>query len=318
MSSFIIYLLEPDNFGSVGVGMWWVLTTVTTVGYGDYAPITLEGRLLAIFLYIVGIGLIGVVIGKVVDSFGTYAKLKEEGNLIYKGTNHFVIIGWSIKAEQTVQELLLSNEQADIVLIDHISKTPFEHHRFHYVQGDATSAETFKRANMSESNAVLIFSPQEVEDVRLADGHTLIVATAVQCFAEETNPKKDIYTIVEIAKDTHVPHFKHAHIDEFVLSHNSTSYLMAKSSIHKGSSHLFRQLLSKRYGDDVYELKKRKDWRTYQDAFQSLNQEGANLIADGQDFSIIRRLNDVIPDDARLFVICDDETYAQIIAARNT
>ncbi|MGY1937686.1 MULTISPECIES: potassium channel family protein [Nocardia] len=41
--------------------LWWAATTVTTVGYGDYAPVTGTGRLIAAGLMIGGIALLGVV-----------------------------------------------------------------------------------------------------------------------------------------------------------------------------------------------------------------------------------------------------------------
>jgi voltage-gated potassium channel len=41
--------------------LWWAFVTITTVGYGDYTPITLEGRVIAVGLMIGGIALLGVV-----------------------------------------------------------------------------------------------------------------------------------------------------------------------------------------------------------------------------------------------------------------
>jgi voltage-gated potassium channel len=38
---------------------WWALVTMTTVGYGDHYPVTPQGRLVAGFLMITGIGLFG-------------------------------------------------------------------------------------------------------------------------------------------------------------------------------------------------------------------------------------------------------------------
>ena len=40
--------------------MWWAITTATTVGYGDYAPVTAGGRVVAIFLMFTGIALYGL------------------------------------------------------------------------------------------------------------------------------------------------------------------------------------------------------------------------------------------------------------------
>jgi len=47
------------NITSFGDALWWASTTVTTVGYGDHFPVTTEGRLVAVVLMFVGIGLVG-------------------------------------------------------------------------------------------------------------------------------------------------------------------------------------------------------------------------------------------------------------------
>ena len=46
---------------NVGDAVWWAFVTITTVGYGDYFPVTLTGRVVAVGLMIGGIALIGVV-----------------------------------------------------------------------------------------------------------------------------------------------------------------------------------------------------------------------------------------------------------------
>ncbi|WP_225432964.1 MULTISPECIES: potassium channel family protein [Bifidobacterium] len=49
---------QIDDFGDA---VWWSFVTMTTVGYGDYAPVTWQGRLIAAALMLGGITLIGVV-----------------------------------------------------------------------------------------------------------------------------------------------------------------------------------------------------------------------------------------------------------------
>jgi voltage-gated potassium channel len=49
------------NIRTLPDGLWWAVTTVTTVGYGDRYPTTVTGRLIAIGLMVVGIALLGVV-----------------------------------------------------------------------------------------------------------------------------------------------------------------------------------------------------------------------------------------------------------------
>ena len=49
------------TINSFGKAVWWSITTVTTVGYGDVYPVTNTGRVIAVLLMIGGISLVGVV-----------------------------------------------------------------------------------------------------------------------------------------------------------------------------------------------------------------------------------------------------------------
>ena len=53
---------EPgSSIQSFGQALWWALTTITTVGYGDTFPLSTQGRFIAALLMIVGVALAGVV-----------------------------------------------------------------------------------------------------------------------------------------------------------------------------------------------------------------------------------------------------------------
>ena len=49
--------------------MWWSISTMTTVGYGDRFPTTSEGRLIAVLLMAAGVGLFGTLSGLVAGWF---------------------------------------------------------------------------------------------------------------------------------------------------------------------------------------------------------------------------------------------------------
>ena len=53
---------EPGaTIQSVGDGLWWAITTLTTVGYGDIYPTTTQGRFIAVGLMVSGICVLGVI-----------------------------------------------------------------------------------------------------------------------------------------------------------------------------------------------------------------------------------------------------------------
>jgi voltage-gated potassium channel len=65
-------LLEhgPDsNIQTAEDAIWWSMTTITTVGYGDHFPTTVQGRLLAMGLMLCGVGLFGTLSGLVASWF---------------------------------------------------------------------------------------------------------------------------------------------------------------------------------------------------------------------------------------------------------
>ncbi len=74
-SAFLMWRVEGAATGatitSFRRAIWWAVVTTTTVGYGDYTPVTPLGRGIAILLMILGIGLIGTVSATVAAWFVT-------------------------------------------------------------------------------------------------------------------------------------------------------------------------------------------------------------------------------------------------------
>ncbi len=60
---------SDGNIRNAEDAMWWAVTTMTTVGYGDRFPVTTEGRLVGVFLMIAGIGVFGSFSGLVASWF---------------------------------------------------------------------------------------------------------------------------------------------------------------------------------------------------------------------------------------------------------
>jgi voltage-gated potassium channel len=68
-AGFVMTLVDDKNFPSMGLGIWWAAQTVTTVGYGDAVPTTVVGRLVAVFIMLVGIGFLTVITAAITSTF---------------------------------------------------------------------------------------------------------------------------------------------------------------------------------------------------------------------------------------------------------
>ncbi|GAA81496.1 MULTISPECIES: ion transporter [Pseudoalteromonas] len=54
---------QPEQFSSVFHSLWWSVTTLTTVGYGDMYPVTVGGKIFTFFILTIGLGIVAVPTG---------------------------------------------------------------------------------------------------------------------------------------------------------------------------------------------------------------------------------------------------------------
>ncbi|MFG1357519.1 cyclic nucleotide-gated ion channel [Xanthobacter pseudotagetidis] len=69
----LMYLVErdvqPEQFGSIPAAMWWAITTLTTVGYGDVVPVTTLGRVIGGITMVTGLVMLALPIAIIASSF---------------------------------------------------------------------------------------------------------------------------------------------------------------------------------------------------------------------------------------------------------
>lgn len=87
-SSLCMYGLEhdaqPENFSNAFSGIWWSVSTLLTVGYGDIYPVTVGGRLMAIFIAFLGVGVVAIPTGIISAGFVEYYSQIKKGTYAQK------------------------------------------------------------------------------------------------------------------------------------------------------------------------------------------------------------------------------------------
>jgi voltage-gated potassium channel Kch len=63
------HIVQPLVFSKFSDAVWWCITTLTTVGYGDKYPITSAGRVTATFTVVFGLGVFGTFISVIGAAF---------------------------------------------------------------------------------------------------------------------------------------------------------------------------------------------------------------------------------------------------------
>jgi voltage-gated potassium channel len=74
----LMTVIDNTEFPDVGIGLWWAVQTVTTVGYGDVAPKDADGRLVATFVMLEGTAFIAIVTAVITSSFVARAQAERD------------------------------------------------------------------------------------------------------------------------------------------------------------------------------------------------------------------------------------------------
>ena len=94
-SSLCMYSLEnqaqPEVFSNAFSGIWWSVSTLLTVGYGDIYPITTWGKIFGIVITFLGVGMVAIPTGIISAGFvDQYSRLKRIGEYAAEDDVHFI------------------------------------------------------------------------------------------------------------------------------------------------------------------------------------------------------------------------------------
>ncbi len=170
MGALIFHLTENVSLFDA---FYWVVTTTTTVGYGDITPSTSLGKALSIFVMISGIGVLGLFLASVAEVLIEESLRRRHVRAYMKG--HVVVLGWDKKLEVAVKELLKAG--MEIVVVAEVDDIPIEHDNLVFVKGDPTDDENLERACVRDAKFALISGRDDTE--------TLLAAIAVKKINED-------------------------------------------------------------------------------------------------------------------------------------
>jgi voltage-gated potassium channel len=252
LSSVGVLLFEyhsNQSFRSLGDAIWWTLVTATTVGYGDKVPITTGGRMVGILVMIFGVGLLGMITGRIASWLVEW-KIKEGSGLTTqkKTKRHLVICGWKNDMVRVLQDVLAVNPELadeDIVLVNMVAPAEVENlrsnpelHNIRFVRGDYVDENVLLRANIRQAAKVLVLADSSANaSVQEVDSRTVMSVLTIKTIS------KDIYTCVELIDSKFKRYLENVHCDEIVLSREHNRTLLANATAASGIAHVIHDLL---------------------------------------------------------------------------
>ena len=238
------------NFGNMWDAMWWTLVTAATVGYGDKVPLTTGGRLVAILVMLLGIGLLGMITGRIASWLVAW-KIKEGSGLAdqKKIKKHFVICGWKTEMVAVIEDILRINpdlSDEDIVVVSTVEPAEMENLRSHpdlqnvrFVRGDYVDENVLLRANIKKAAKVLVLADDSTQaSDQEIDARTVMTVLTIKTIS------KDIYTCVELIDSKFKRYLENVHCDEIILSREHNRILLANATAASGIAHIVQDLLN--------------------------------------------------------------------------
>ena len=209
-----------EDLNSLGDAIWWVLVTMTTVGYGDRVPITPGGRVIGITVMFLGVALVSLFTATVSSIFVARQIKEGRGLEQIKLKNHLIICGWNFNGEQVLNTLLKhSKKKSQIVLINQLSEDAlsdvlnhFSALKIKFVHGDYTKEAVLNRANISSAEAAIVLPDLSAALGDKSDERTILATLSIKTI----NPKIKVYA--HILNRENLSHIRKAKVDDVLLS----------------------------------------------------------------------------------------------------
>ncbi|MDF9555210.1 potassium channel protein [Bacillus tropicus] len=146
---------------------WMTMITVLTVGYGDAVPVTQAGKIFALLIIPVGVGIvtyaIGVVAAMIIEGNLFHAvRRKKMDKQIAQLQNHIIVCGCGRVGLQVVHEL--QEKKIPFVVVDK-DESILEKERLLYVHGDATEDQVLHHAGISKAAGLVAIVANDAENV---------------------------------------------------------------------------------------------------------------------------------------------------------
>ena len=267
--------IQQSPIKSLADAFWWLLVTISTVGYGDIVPKSSLGKFLGSVTIVVGVAFFTVVTGSIA-SLLVEMRLKERRGLgKVRERNHIVILGKNENLPKLLENLASIGVKEVVLVADmeeeefETLKEPFPEMSMRYVRGDFTKDQVLRRAAVKTSAVVVILA--DTAKGLEADEKTLIAILALRSI----NPS--VRVITEVVKEDKIKHILRAGADE-VVGYGEFNAAMVGSYVLSPALYTFLTKLLKEGKFGIQNLPRSYVGRTFRDIFKEYRKEKGVMI----------------------------------------
>jgi len=313
---FVISWAMPQvdsHFKNYFESIYWSIVTVSTVGYGDIVPHTLEAKILTLFLIIAGTIAVSLFTAVVTSNLikKTIFSLKEWEKMDNL-ENHLIICGYKPQLKALIKEFLKKNKRLTIknIVVIHNTITPeieimlndLKYVKF--IEGDFSEEEILKKAKANKATKAIIMA----ENTETSDSKVLATSILLKSL------NHNIYIIAEIINPKFESYLEKIGCDEIILSEEYNKYLISKAIIDPGISKVIGNLIM----SENFKILEKHPYEnmSFKDTFDTLIEKNIILLGIIENYGNINRFKiEYIKEAEKSPNI--DELYKQIHNLKN-
>ncbi|MEM1030865.1 MAG: ion transporter [Myxococcota bacterium] len=250
LSAFLFFRFESPSQPELTPpdALWWSMTTLSTVGYGDLYPVTAEGRAVAVLTMVLGIGLLG---GVAATTAATFIELRDRGKKglrSYVLRDHLLVLGWSSKGAQAIQNFRTDprHHSTDVVIVSEDEEKPVDDPDVRFVRGARASVPVLERASAGEAGAAIVLAADPTDP--RSDHETALVVMSLRRL------NRDARIAVEMVSAENRDHLEFAGGDALIDTRRTIANLLVRAAQDEGVGEVFDDLVESEGGSEVYRI----------------------------------------------------------------
>jgi voltage-gated potassium channel len=141
-------------------GIWYLMETLTTVGYGDVLPVTYWGRAVGLLFLVLNLGVYGLIIGQIANFMSVIQENKKLGLSGTDFKSHVVIIGWNDFGQSVISHLVGAGKQVAVITKDRnnidMIREYYNEDKVYTLFSDYNNFELLSKSNIEDASIVFV------------------------------------------------------------------------------------------------------------------------------------------------------------------
>ncbi|GAB6943878.1 potassium channel family protein [Vulcanisaeta sp. JCM 14467] len=236
VGALIMYLIEHGKnpgFNNYFNAVWFVVETITTVGYGDIVPNTYLGKLADMVIMPVGIAVISLLTASIATELTNIAITRSMGHHMTSKGGHVIIIGdvdRALRVINVIIELMRARGKIiDILYIGSGERPPSLPTDVEFIRGDPFNTKDLLRAGVDRASTVVVL-PFNDADAKAADAKVVLLIMSIRKLNSNT------YIIAEVLNESDREYALRAGANSVISLGSFTTVLMANEVFNHGLS----------------------------------------------------------------------------------